>query len=260
MTITVLIDNKKQTKALTKEWGLSLYIDFEGHKYLLDAGQSGAFADNAQRLHIDLTQVDAAVLSHAHYDHANGLERFFACNPHAPLYVREGTAEDCYHQIWCFRKYIGIRRGLLARYDARIRYIKGCYEINHHVWLIPHDNTTSPYSSPHEQSLVFDTEQGLVICSSCSHAGIDTILEQVYDALPNRQLYAFVGGLHLFRTSGKEVRYLANRLSNRALCMVNRQPSTFYVGHCTGNRAFAVLHEVLGDRVQPLYTGLTLTL
>lgn len=252
MTITVLIDNKKQTTALATEWGLSLFVDFENHQYLLDAGQSGAFADNAERLHIDLTQVDAAILSHAHYDHANGLERFFACNQQAPLYVRDGTAEDCYHRIWFFRKYIGIRRGFLVRYKTRIRYIKGCYEINHHVWLIPHDSVKSPYSPPHEQSLVFDTERGLVICSSCSHAGIDTILDQVCELLPGKKIYAFVGGLHLFRTSETDVRQLASRIATRA-------PFNLYVGHCTGDHAFAVLREVLGDRVQLLSSGLTIT-
>ena len=66
MTITVLAENTVCRENLTCEHGLSLYIETGSHKILFDAGQSGAFADNAKKLGIDLSSVDFAVLSHGH--------------------------------------------------------------------------------------------------------------------------------------------------------------------------------------------------
>ena len=73
MKATVIVDNKK-SEDLKGEWGLCIYIEYNGQNILLDAGASDLFAENAARLGMDLKAVDAAVLSHAHYDHANGMD------------------------------------------------------------------------------------------------------------------------------------------------------------------------------------------
>ena len=76
MKIKVLMDNISSGE-LAGEWGLSILIEYEGKKILLDTGASGAFAENAEKMGIDLAEVDFAVLSHAHYDHADGMKTFF---------------------------------------------------------------------------------------------------------------------------------------------------------------------------------------
>lgn len=77
MKVTVLVENTApQDSGLTPEHGLSLYIQYREHNILLDAGCSQAFAHNAQALGVDLKQVDLAVLSHGHFDHADGLRYF----------------------------------------------------------------------------------------------------------------------------------------------------------------------------------------
>lgn len=76
MKVTVLVDNLRNGP-LKGEWGLSFLIEYEKWKILLDTGASGLFARNARRLGIDLGEVDHAVLSHAHYDHSDGMSAFF---------------------------------------------------------------------------------------------------------------------------------------------------------------------------------------
>ena len=92
MKIIVLAENTApEGSGLKPEHGLSLYLEYAGKKLLLDAGASGCFADNAERLGVDLAAVELAVLSHGHYDHAGGLARFFQLNTSAPVYYRRGA-------------------------------------------------------------------------------------------------------------------------------------------------------------------------
>lgn len=69
--MTVLIDNVAEGP-LIGEWGLSIMIDADDRRILLDTGASGQFAQNAECLDIDLNSVEIGVLSHAHYDHVRG--------------------------------------------------------------------------------------------------------------------------------------------------------------------------------------------
>ncbi len=88
MRIKVLVDNNTKS-TLQAEWGLSLCIEYEGRRILLDAGTTGVFADNAKALGIPVEKIELAVLSHAHYDHADGFLRFFQENKNAKCYIRD---------------------------------------------------------------------------------------------------------------------------------------------------------------------------
>ena len=137
MRATVVVDNRK-SDALPGEWGLCIYIEYGEKKILLDTGASELFAENAEKLGLDLSAVDAAVLSHAHYDHGNGMEAFFRRNDHAPFYVGPTCAADCYAGRWLFRRYIGIPPTVLSDYSRRIRYVREKTEIFPGVTLLPH--------------------------------------------------------------------------------------------------------------------------
>ena len=137
MKATVLVDNIG-TEDLAGEWGLSFFIEFRGKKVLLDAGADGLFAENASKLGISLNEADYAVLSHAHYDHADGMAEFFALNTKAKLYLRESCGENCYKEEESRWKYIGIRKGLLEQYKDRIVRVSGDVELEKGMWLIPH--------------------------------------------------------------------------------------------------------------------------
>ena len=91
MKITVLMENTAVSPEFTAEHGLSLFVETDRTRFLFDAGQSGAFADNAQRLGIDLRSADFAVLSHGHYDHGGGMLRFLDRNHRAKLYVNQNA-------------------------------------------------------------------------------------------------------------------------------------------------------------------------
>lgn len=270
MKATVLIDNIA-SKNLVPEWGLSIYIEYGGYTVLLDTGGSGRFLENAASMGIDICKVQAGVLSHAHYDHSDGMEAFFKVNQGASFYLREGSGENCYGKKWIFSRYIGIRKGTLETYENRIVYVTGDYELAPGVYLIPHKTPGLeetgrknhmyikkgrqwfPDNFSHEQSLVFDTSNGLVIYNSCSHGGADNIIREVEQTFPGKKLYALIGGFHLYQAREEEVRALAGRILATGIEKV-------YTGHCTGQKAFGYLKEELGGRVSQLHTGLMIEL
>lgn len=75
MLATVLTDNIANGE-LKGEWGLSIYIEYNGKNILLDIGASDLFAKNAKKLGKSIEAIDYAVLSHAHYDHSDSMATF----------------------------------------------------------------------------------------------------------------------------------------------------------------------------------------
>lgn len=267
LEMTVLIDNVAE-EPLVGEWGLSILITADDRRILLDTGASPLFAQNAERLGIDLDTVDTGVLSHAHYDHSDGLEAFFSLNRSAPLLVREGARENCFGVKEGLPHYIGIRKGLLAEHAERIQYVRGVHEIADGIWLVPHrkadysrialrndlfvfrNGACCPDDFAHEQSLVIETQSGLVIFNSCSHTGMSNILADVSGLLGRRDVRAYVGGLHLYRLTDDELHILCDEIRSASIAHI-------FTGHCTGDHAFSVLSEALGDRINQFSSGYT---
>ena len=265
LEMTVLIDNVAE-EPLSGEWGLSILIVADGRQILLDTGSSELFARNADCLGIDLGSVEIGVLSHAHYDHANGMETFFTLNRSAPFLVREGTCENCYGTSEGVLRYIGVQSGVLKKYDERIRYVRGVHTIAEGIWLVPHRR--ADYSSialrnelytisngehlpddfAHEQSLVIETGKGLVVFNSCSHTGMTNILTDIREMLDRSDVYAYVGGLHLYKMTDEELAALSGEILRNSV-------SHIFTGHCTGNHAFSFLKERLHGRIEQFSSG-----
>ena len=91
MKISVLNENTAGKRGFLAEHGLSLLIEHGGKRFLFDAGQTGVFLHNAEKLGEDLTQLDGIILSHGHFDHCGGLEFFGDALPRCPVYVRKNA-------------------------------------------------------------------------------------------------------------------------------------------------------------------------
>ena len=263
--IMIIVDNKA-VEGISGEWGLSVLVRYGGKKILLDAGASDLFLANMKKLGIDAAEIDYAVLSHAHYDHANGLPVFLENNEKAKLYVRDQTAPDCYAKKIIFRKYIGIPRKMLSKYADRIETVSGDHKLTDGVWLIPHKTEGLgrigerelmfrktrrgwiPDDFSHEQSLVLRTDKGLVILNSCSHGGTDNIINEVKATFPDEKVYGLIGGFHLFNKPDDEIREVAGRIRDTGIEYV-------CTGHCTKDRAFRILKEELGETVCQMKVG-----
>ncbi|WP_040328884.1 MBL fold metallo-hydrolase [Clostridium ihumii] len=273
MKLIALIENKSNND-LIAEHGLAVYIEYNKKKYLLDTGLSDNFVENAKKLDIDLENVDVAILSHNHSDHSGGYDGFFNINKKANVYVRNEVKNKCYIKIGPIKKYIGIPEGILDKYSNRFIYIDEDYKIDDGVWLISHKtenlesrgkkahmyrmtkNGLKPDDFKHEQSLVFETKNGLIVLNSCSHGGIDNIVKEVKNTFKGKKVFAVIGGFHLMGLKGpnsmnitkEEVEALGKRLIDLGV-------EHIYTCHCTGDPAYKILRSTVGEKVQYFSTG-----
>ncbi|MDO4502093.1 MAG: MBL fold metallo-hydrolase [Coriobacteriia bacterium] len=273
MKVTVLVDNQAGC-GLQGEWGLSVLVEQGQTRVLLDAGATDLFAENARALGIDLGSVQAAVLSHAHFDHAGGMRAFFGANDHAPFYVQESCGEDCYAEHpEKGLEYIGVPKGVLGEHADRVARAGEKVQVAPGFWLLGHSTPgleevgrashmlvgepgcLRPDDFAHEQSLVVELESGgIAVLNSCCHAGADVVVREAQRAWPDQPVRAVVGGFHLYETPEPEVRAFAQRLRETGVELV-------VTGHCTGPEALGVLTQELGqDVVCPLSCGLAFEL
>ena len=255
MKLITLIENTAISADTIAEHGLSLYLETNGKKILFDMGQSDAFARNAEKLGIDLTAVDFAVISHGHYDHGGGLATFLKINSHAPVYIHKTAFGAHYNGK---QKYIGLDISLQS--NPRLIFTEGnvslssslsltdCNELgwknDAYGLMLRTGEQFHPDDFTHEQYLQIVEGEKRILISGCSHKGILNIATHFCPQV-------LVGGFHLNKVENAE------KLRTIASCLLSTG-TRFYTGHCTGAKQFAIMQEVIGPNLQSLSAGMIL--
>lgn len=258
MKIVTLMENTSCSQDLRAEHGLSLSIEACGKRILFDAGQTDAFARNAEKLGIDLAAVDYAVLSHGHYDHGGGLGRFLEINEMAPVYINTNAFGLHYNAAG---KYIGLdpalaESGRLILTGEKHSIAPGitlfscndlhrAYPTNPFGLTVKEGSAFRPEDFRHEQYLLVE-ENGKRVCfSGCSHKGVLNIVRWFRPDV-------LVGGFHFMKLNplGVELRQAAEVLLG--------YPTTYYTGHCTGLAQFEAMKRIMGPRLHALSVGTVL--
>lgn len=277
MRVVALIENTKleEREDLVEEHGLSLYIECNDMHILFDTGATDAFNQNAVALGVDLSEVDTLVVSHHHFDHGGGLDRFLKVNQKAKVHIRQSEDEDFYFRvpvILC--RYIGLDQELLEMQADRINFVDGFTEILPNVYILteipqryppPKGNRRlfvrrgkvfTPDSFKHELIMVVKEQDELVVFTGCAHNGILNMVAEVTRQFPNMPIKGVFGGFHLMGLpklntmagSKGEVRGIGKELLKYPV-------ERFYTGHCTGRKAYRVLKGVMADKLVYFPTG-----
>ena len=258
MRIVTLIENTACREDLASEHGLSLYIEAAGRRILFDAGQSGAFADNAQKLGVDLSRVELAMLSHGHYDHGGGLTRFLEENEAAPVYLHPDCFTPHYNGT---EKYIGLdpelrRSGRLIFAGDRhviapgleVRTcggLSGSFPGDSAGLLALEEGRLVPDAFRHEQVLLIREGDRCFCISGCSHRGVVNIVRWFAPDV-------LVGGFHFMKLDPEGA---GRKKLEAAAAALLEQRTVYYTGHCTGIAQYAFLKQRMGDRLHSLSAG-----
>ena len=259
MKWTVLSDNRSNDCRLSTEHGLSILLETEQHKILLDTGASDVFIRNAEQLGVDLSDVDYVFISHGHSDHAGGLRHLLEHNQKAQIIVSPDAMSGQFfskrgnlHSITTEWPEIDDDRLILI--DQTCKIAEGLHVIAHisQVHPVPKGNQNLYVQDAngdyihddflHELALYVD---GLLF-TGCAHSGLENILA----ACP-WPVHTVVGGFHLLdgQETEEELAALTQRLKERY------SETRFYTSHCTGDNVYEVMQGVMGEQLQPFCAG-----
>ena len=242
MNIKVLCDDRITNYNFEQEHGFSLLITTEKHCILFDTGQSDVFLKNADKLGVDLCQVDTVVLSHGHYDHCNGLLHFLRVNTKASVYMHRGALNCFMHG----NKYIGAHP-ILKEHSDRYHFLTDEFYFDDEISIVPSsvlpsivdneftiyaDGKQTPDTFDHEIYLLCKHNQKKVLFTGCSHRGIVHIAQYAV----SNDVTHIVGGFHLTDTAANDdVMDIIHDLS--------MHPLQYFTGHCTSHNAWERMHR-----------------
>jgi 7,8-dihydropterin-6-yl-methyl-4-(beta-D-ribofuranosyl)aminobenzene 5'-phosphate synthase len=246
------------------EWGFAALVEAEGHRILVDTGaKPDTVLLNARQLNLDLSDVREVILTHNHDDHTGGLltlrRELMKKNPAALsiahvgkgiFYSRpaEGNGKEDNVMIG-LRKEYEATGGKFVEHDGPAELFPGAWLTGPVPRIYPERNWSvkgkvqTPAglvedTIPEDQSLVLNTEKGLVMVSGCGHAGVINTMTFAEKEFPSTPVYALIGGFHLFAATDQQLDWTADKLKDFGV--------SYLIGaHCTGIEAVYRIREKL---------------
>ena len=255
VSVTVLMENSPAVnKSLKYEHGLSLFIKTPKNKILFDFGSSDIFLYNAQRMDINLNDLDVVVCSHGHYDHSGGFADFVSKYKIKKLITGEGFFEPKYRADDSKFAYIGNPFNKQLLLDNNIEHIecKDVYKIDDNCYVFSGFKRTTPYEEASsnfvcgnlnedmkvdnfndEICLVIKTDNELCLLTACSHPGIVNMVKSVGEYF-NSNVTSIYGGIHLVEADDE-------RIKNTIADMKKLGLKKAGFCHCSGNKVKEVI-------------------
>ena len=173
MELKILYDNEAK-KGFRSGWGFSCLVD---GRVLFDTGADvDTLLFNMRAFNVDLEGIRKVVFSHEHGDHVGGFQ-ILSMLGDVEVYV-----------LRSFSNYF--KRRLSSFKNVELREISNMEKIDENIF------TTGELGRLiKEQSLIVNTDKGVVVITGCSHPGLDKILSV---ASKIGRIHCVVGGFHGF--------------------------------------------------------------
>jgi 7,8-dihydropterin-6-yl-methyl-4-(beta-D-ribofuranosyl)aminobenzene 5'-phosphate synthase len=259
--ITTLSENTANNGNILGEWGLSILIEADDKKILMDTGRSISAVHNAGSRGIDLKEIDCIVLSHGHHDHTGGLRDVLRIKGEVDVYAHPDIFSAKYSgRNYESARYCGIPylREELESLGARFKFSKKPIKISEHVMItgeVPMNSgyevidsnlfvkkagALAPDPLADDQALIIDADFGLVVILGCAHRGIVNTVRHAQTLTGKENIYAVIGGTHLFAASAERLEQTIAELQTIGIRRLG-------VSHCTGFGPSVRLAQEFGE-------------
>ncbi len=224
--VVTLVDNDVWERELSSSWGLSFYVETSKNEkpYPILMDTSGSFnmlSENALKLNIDMSTIEAIFISHWHGDHHGTIGRVLPLlKKSIPIYVPSGGASEV--------TVIENAGGVTSVCSRPVEFKEGVMSTGEVGYGI------------REHSMLVNVKgKGLVILTGCSHPGIINIIKRAQQVSGVDKIYAHIGGLHIFSTSeGTRVVEFMRKVDVKLASPC----------HCTGINARNAIKKIMGER------------
>lgn len=271
--ITVLCENSVGPISGTLgEHGFAALIEPSGGAPILfDTGAGATLLHNAGGMNKNLSNLAGVVISHGHYDHAGGLLPLLQEHGPLPVFGHPAIFTSRYRVKdtgECLSIGMPNNREALEKAGAMFNLSADFREIATDLFLTGEVPRATPFetgdqglycdctsqeidTTRDDQSLILDTEKGLVVLMGCCHAGVINTLEHVSSAMGKRDVYAVIGGTHLGFCGQEQLEQTIAALKSRGIRKVA-------ASHCTGFAAAARLSREMPKEFQTALVGYSL--
>lgn len=243
------------------EHGWAVFIETDQGNFLFDTGQGKSIVNNAQYFNKDLSTIKGIIISHHHIDHTGGLLDVLGQIDKVKVYSHPGLFKNSYVIDKGKQRNIGIpfRREILESRGAQFKFNTSFREIAPGLMLsgeIPRLTefekgskkfllkTKEVYAQDlifDDQTLIVNTEKGLIIILGCSHSGMINIINHIIDKTGQNHIRTIIGGTHLGPASEETKEKTIQALKKYDIEKIG-------VSHCTGLETSMRLFQEFGDR------------
>jgi len=265
--IITLVENTSVSEMYKARHGLSFYIETRLHKILFDLGPDELFLKNAERMGVNIADVDTVVISHGHIDHGGGLELFLKKNKKARIYIRENGFRPHSLRFMFMQFSVGLDKKLES--NDRIIFTGEDLVIDEELEVFAGVTGTEMVSRSnrmlyekidgryirdtflHEQSLIISEGDNKVLIAGCAHNGIINIVDKGQELTGSTLTHA-ISGMHMMNPlMVNSVNEYVNRLGVRLM----DYRIQYYTCHCTGQKEYQILHRTMGEQIKYVATG-----
>jgi 7,8-dihydropterin-6-yl-methyl-4-(beta-D-ribofuranosyl)aminobenzene 5'-phosphate synthase len=263
--ITILCENLVGRLMGSGEHGFSAFIETEKGNYLFDTGSGHSIVPNSLILDKDLKSIRKIFLSHGHYDHTGGLPEVLKMKGRVDVHAHSHVFIDRIHVIKEngkeTKRFIGTpyKKSYLEFLGANFILNTDFMEVEKGIFFTGEVPRKTSFEKPDprlftevdgkttqdifldDQSLILDTDKGVILILGCAHSGMINIINHVVDKIGKGKFHAILGGTHLDFLTPEQLEESINVLREMEIERIG-------VSHCTGMRAAFRFHLEFGER------------